>query len=115
MADDRVPIVLSPGRQVTDPDEAEALGLTVEARRMREAQSRTITVYVVATYDRHCDAELRVFMMVEPALEYARKRAASLATNPADVAEEDGGPKYLYLATCNVEGDYVTAEAVEVR
>lgn len=40
MANDRVPVVLSPGRQVTDPDEAEALGLTVEARRMREARTR---------------------------------------------------------------------------
>jgi hypothetical protein len=35
--DERIPVVLSPGRQITDPDEAEALGLTVDARRMREA------------------------------------------------------------------------------
>lgn len=34
--DDSIPFMLSPCRQVTDPDEAEALGLTVEARRMRE-------------------------------------------------------------------------------
>lgn len=27
--------MLSPGRQITDPDEAEALGLTADARRMR--------------------------------------------------------------------------------
>ena len=27
--------ILSPGRQITDPDEAEALGLTADARRMR--------------------------------------------------------------------------------
>jgi hypothetical protein len=28
-------IELSPGRLITDPDEAEALGLTADARRMR--------------------------------------------------------------------------------
>lgn len=28
-------IELSPGRLITDPDEAETLGLTVDARRMR--------------------------------------------------------------------------------
>ncbi|MDH6610358.1 hypothetical protein M2164_005993 [Streptomyces sp. SAI-208] len=28
-------VILSPGRQITDPDEAEALGLTADARRMR--------------------------------------------------------------------------------
>jgi hypothetical protein len=27
---------LSEGKQITDPDEAEALGLTVDARRLRE-------------------------------------------------------------------------------
>jgi hypothetical protein len=27
--------MLSPGRLITDPDEAEALGLTADARRMR--------------------------------------------------------------------------------
>lgn len=31
-------VVLSPGKLITDPDEAEALGLTVDARRMREAK-----------------------------------------------------------------------------
>ena len=35
-ADDSVPVMLSPGRLITDPDEAEALGLAVDARRMRE-------------------------------------------------------------------------------
>lgn len=29
-------VVLSPGRRIDDPDEAEALGLTVDARRMRQ-------------------------------------------------------------------------------
>lgn len=29
-------VVLSPGRRITDPDEAEALGLTADARRLRE-------------------------------------------------------------------------------
>lgn len=28
-------VALSPGRAITDPDEAEALGLTADARRMR--------------------------------------------------------------------------------
>lgn len=33
-------VVLSPGRRITDPDEAEALGMTVTARRLRrEGQS----------------------------------------------------------------------------
>lgn len=31
-------IVLSLGKEISDPDEAEALGLTVDARRLREAQ-----------------------------------------------------------------------------
>ncbi|MCX4231969.1 hypothetical protein [Streptomyces ortus] len=31
--------VLSPGRPITDPDEAEALGMTADARRMRERGS----------------------------------------------------------------------------
>lgn len=35
-ADDSIPFMPSPGRQITDPDEAEALGLTADARRMRE-------------------------------------------------------------------------------
>lgn len=29
-------VILSPGRQIDDPDEAEALGLTADARRMRQ-------------------------------------------------------------------------------
>lgn len=29
-------VLLSPGREITDPGEAEALGLTVDARRMRQ-------------------------------------------------------------------------------
>ncbi|MFH9072688.1 hypothetical protein [Streptomyces alboflavus] len=29
------PVELSPGRAITDPDDAEALGLTADARRMR--------------------------------------------------------------------------------
>lgn len=33
--DGTTPIMLSPGRPITDPDEAEALGLTADARRMR--------------------------------------------------------------------------------
>ncbi|WP_143668301.1 hypothetical protein [Streptomyces sp. f150] len=32
---DDLPVRLSPGRQTTDPDEAEALGMTVSARRLR--------------------------------------------------------------------------------
>lgn len=32
---DGPPIMLSSGRQIADPDEAEALGLTANARRMR--------------------------------------------------------------------------------
>lgn len=35
-SDDSVPFMLSRCRPVTDPDEVEAFGLTVEARRMRE-------------------------------------------------------------------------------
>jgi hypothetical protein len=32
---DRVPFMLAPGEEITDPDQAEAVGLTVEAKRMR--------------------------------------------------------------------------------
>ena len=32
---DDIPMFLSEGKQITDPDEAEALGLTADARRMR--------------------------------------------------------------------------------
>ncbi|MFJ3839494.1 hypothetical protein ACIPY6_28860 [Streptomyces sp. NPDC090054] len=35
--DGRTPVMLNPGRTITDPDEAEALGLTVEARKLRYA------------------------------------------------------------------------------
>lgn len=39
---DTVRAMLSPGRRITDPDDAERLGLTVEARRLREqANART--------------------------------------------------------------------------
>lgn len=31
-------VVLSPGRRITDPDEAEALGMTADARRMRRSR-----------------------------------------------------------------------------
>jgi hypothetical protein len=31
-------VILSPGRLITDPDEAEALGMTADARRMRRAR-----------------------------------------------------------------------------
>lgn len=34
-SDGERPVELSPGRLITDPDEAEALGLTVDARRLR--------------------------------------------------------------------------------
>lgn len=34
-SDDERPVELSPGRRITEPDEAEALGLTVDARRLR--------------------------------------------------------------------------------
>lgn len=33
-------VVLSPGRRIDDPDEAEALGLTADARRMRRQGRR---------------------------------------------------------------------------
>lgn len=33
--DDSVLVMLSPGRQITYPDEAEALGMNVDAKRMR--------------------------------------------------------------------------------
>lgn len=33
--------ILSPGRQITDPDEAEALGLPADARRMRRERGRS--------------------------------------------------------------------------
>lgn len=36
---DGIPAILEPGGPITDPDDAEALGLTVEARRMRETGS----------------------------------------------------------------------------
>ncbi|WP_329308298.1 hypothetical protein [Streptomyces microflavus] len=32
---DEVLVCLSPGRQITDPDEAESLGMTASARRLR--------------------------------------------------------------------------------
>lgn len=32
---DSAPAVLSPGRRITDPDDAEALGLAADARRLR--------------------------------------------------------------------------------
>ena len=35
---DEVIVFLSPGRQITDPDEAEALGMTAEARWLREGR-----------------------------------------------------------------------------
>lgn len=33
-------VVLSPGRRIDDPDEAEALGLTSDAKRMRRQRGR---------------------------------------------------------------------------
>jgi hypothetical protein len=33
-------VILSPGRRIDDPDEAEALGMTASARRMRRQQGR---------------------------------------------------------------------------
>lgn len=33
-------VILSPGRRIDDPDEAEALGLTADAKRMRERGSQ---------------------------------------------------------------------------
>ncbi|MGW6946211.1 hypothetical protein ACWGHD_04710 [Streptomyces xanthophaeus] len=38
---DSIPILLSPGRRITDPDEAEVLGMTADARRLREARDRS--------------------------------------------------------------------------
>lgn len=38
LAEDEHVVLLSPGQQITDPDEAEALGLTADARRMRRAR-----------------------------------------------------------------------------
>lgn len=38
---DSIPVLLSPGRMITDPDEAEALGMTVTARRLRARSDRT--------------------------------------------------------------------------
>lgn len=38
-SDDSIPIVLSPGKLITDPDEAEALGLNVDAERLRREGS----------------------------------------------------------------------------
>ena len=35
LAADEVLVILSPGGPITDPDEAEQLGLTADARRMR--------------------------------------------------------------------------------
>ncbi|MFF4848813.1 hypothetical protein [Streptomyces sp. NPDC001194] len=35
-ANDSIPLFLSPGSLITDPDEAEALGMTSTARRLRE-------------------------------------------------------------------------------
>jgi hypothetical protein len=29
-------VILSPGKRITDPDEAEALGMTATARRLRQ-------------------------------------------------------------------------------
>jgi len=33
-------VILSPGRRIDDPDEAEALGMTAAARRMRRGEDR---------------------------------------------------------------------------
>jgi hypothetical protein len=35
---DSIPLVLSPAKVITDPDEAESLGLTADARRLRRQQ-----------------------------------------------------------------------------
>lgn len=40
LGDDSIPFMLSPGRQITDPDEAAALGLTVEARWLHNRNSK---------------------------------------------------------------------------
>jgi len=37
---DSIPAFLSPGREITDPDEAEALGMTATGRRLRESRDR---------------------------------------------------------------------------
>ncbi|MGY1439557.1 hypothetical protein [Streptomyces reniochalinae] len=37
--DDSVPAILSPGKQITDPDEAEALGMTAYVRRLRQGRA----------------------------------------------------------------------------
>lgn len=37
---DERPVILSPGRTITDPDEAEALGMTATARRLRRERER---------------------------------------------------------------------------
>ncbi|MGW9371214.1 hypothetical protein ACWGVR_14525 [Streptomyces xanthophaeus] len=39
---DSIPVILSPGRLITDPDEAEALGMTATARRLRARRDRTV-------------------------------------------------------------------------
>lgn len=36
---DSTPVALSPGQLITDPDEAESLGFTVDARRLRRQQA----------------------------------------------------------------------------
>jgi hypothetical protein len=33
-------VILSPGRRIDDPDEAEVLGLTADAKRMRRQEGR---------------------------------------------------------------------------
>lgn len=47
MTEGAVPVLLSPGRRITDPDEAEALGMTVDARRLREQPIRPEAVCLV--------------------------------------------------------------------
>lgn len=42
---DSVPVLLSEGKVITDPDEAEALGLTVDARRMREEGTADLSMW----------------------------------------------------------------------
>ncbi|MFD4921123.1 hypothetical protein ACFWNE_07365 [Streptomyces goshikiensis] len=37
---DSIPVLMSPGRLIADPDEAEALGMTATARRLRARRDR---------------------------------------------------------------------------
>lgn len=65
---DNIPVILSEGGQITDPDHAEVLGLTVDAERLRRAaQARESKGAVCHREDCGCDQHFRP--VAEPSTE----------------------------------------------